>query len=325
MPIDPQIQQLLNRGTGVPDTHTLSVQEARLQYERRIALMATPAAVASVTERSIAGPGGPLRLRVYRPEANGPMAAVVFFHGSGFVLCSLDTHDGMCRNLAAGSGCVVISVDYRLAPEHPFPAGLEDCVHATQWMADNALSEGIDPRRLAVAGDSAGGTMAAAVALTLRDRGGPPLVAQLLIYPATDHYSARWPSYASNASGYGLTRETMIWFWDHYLSDSTAADAPYASPYRTASLRDLPPAFVSTAQYDPLRDEGEAYAARLTAAGVPTVMCRYDGMNHGFLFWVGIVDMAGQAMADACTWLREQTLEAGHSGQGPGGAAPAVA
>ncbi len=304
MPIDPQIQVLLDKGTGVPATHTLSVAEARTQYEARVALMAPPAAIAAVDERSIAGPGGPLRLRVYRPQGNGPFSLLVFFHGSGFVLCSLDTHDGMCRNLCAGAGCVVVSVDYRLAPEHKFPAPLDDCLFATRWAAQHAAELSADGSRVAVAGDSAGGNLAAATALRLRDEGGPVLRGQLLIYPVTDYYTPGTPSYRENAEGYGLTRDTMRWFWDHYLADPADAANPYASPLRAATVAQLPPALVVTAEFDPLRDEGEDYAARLRAAGVPAQTSRWDGMNHGFFFWVGVVDKAGAAMAESCAWLR---------------------
>lgn len=307
MPVHPQIQQFLDKGAGVPATHTLSVADARAQYEARIALMAEPAPVAGVEERVIAGPeGDELRLRLYRPDRQGRLPVVVFYHGSGFVLCSLDTHDGMCRNLTAGAGCLVVSVDYRLAPEHPFPAGLHDCVHATRWVAQNAEALGADPAQIAIAGDSAGGNLVAAAALVLRDEGGPMPMAQVLIYPATDHYSAGWPSYERCRTGYGLGPDTMRWFWDHYLPDRADAAKPYVSPYRAPSLEGLPPAFVATAEYDPLCDEGEAFAGRLTEAGIPTLLRRYEGMNHGFLYWVGIIDVADAAMRDICAWLRER-------------------
>jgi acetyl esterase len=305
MPVDPQIQALLDKGMGVPATHTLSVPEARAQYEARVALMAPPAAVAAVDERSIAGPGGPLRLRVYRPFGTGPFPLLVFFHGSGFVLCSLDTHDGMCRNLCAGAGCVVVSVDYRLAPEHKFPAPLDDCVCATHWAVQHAEQLSADGTRVVLAGDSAGGNLAAATALRLRDEGGPMLQGQLLIYPVTDFHTPGTPSYRANAEGYGLTRDTMIWFWAHYLADPADATDPYASPLRAATVAGLPPALVVTAEFDPLCDEGENCAARLREAGVPVRLSRWAGMNHGFFFWVGIVDKAGEAMAEGCAWLRE--------------------
>ncbi len=304
MPVDPQIQALLDLGAGVPATNTLSVPVARAQYEGRIRLMAPSAAVAAVTERTIAGPGGDLRLRVYRPAGQGPFPLLAFFHGSGFVLCSLDTHDGMCRNLCAGAGCIVVSVDYRLAPEHKYPAGLDDCVFATRWIAEHGGDLEGDARRLGVCGDSAGGNMAAATALRLRDENGPRLIGQLLIYPVTDYHSPGTQSYRDNAEGYGLTRDTMIWFWDHYLRQPADAADPYASPLRARDLSRLPPALVVTAEYDPLRDEGEYYAEKLRQAGTPAITQRWDGMNHGFFFWVGRVDKAGAAMAESCRWLR---------------------
>jgi acetyl esterase len=304
MPVDPQIQVLLDRGTGVPATHTLSVAEARRQYEARIALMAPPPQAMKVVERSIDAQGRSLRLRIYTPAASGPLPLMIFFHGSGFVLCSLDTHDGMCRNLATGVGCVVVSVDYRLAPEHKFPSGPDDCLTATRWAAANAPELGVDPALIMVAGDSAGGNMAAVTALRIRDEGGPRLCGQLLLYPVTDYHTPGTPSYSENGDGYGLTRTTMEWFWDHYLTDPEEAANPYASPLRAPDLGGLPAAYVMSAEYDPLRDEAERYGARLREAGVPTEITRRSGMNHGFLFWVGVVAGADSAMADACAWAR---------------------
>jgi acetyl esterase len=318
MPIDPQIHALLDKGSGVPATHTLPVPVARAQYEARIALMAPPAKIAAVREQTIVGPDGPgrpLRIRIYTPLGTGPFPLLVFCHGSGFVLCSLDTHDGMCRNLCAGAGCVVASVDYRLAPEHKFPAGPDDCLHATRWAAAHAAELGADPARIAIAGDSAGATMAAVTALRLRDEGGPVLCGQLLLYPVTDYYTPGTPSYRENAEGYGLTRETMKWFWDHYLSNPSEGAHPHAAPLRAPVLSDLPPALVITAEYDPLRDEGELYAENMRAAGVRAALSRYDGVNHGFMFWVGIVDKAGKAMNESCDWLRAAFAQ-------PRGAAP---
>ena len=311
MPVDPQIRALLDRGTGVPATHTLQVAEARRQYEARIALMAPPPPMAKVLERSIDGPGGAMKLRVYTPAGSGPFPLMMFFHGSGFVLCSLDTHDGMCRNLASGIGCVVVSVDYRLAPEHKFPKGPDDCLAATRWAADHAAELGIDPARIMVAGDSAGGNMAAVTALRLRDEGGPKLCGQMLLYPVTDYHTPGTPSYAENADGYGLTRDTMEWFWGHYLTSPTEAENPHASPLRARDVTGLPPAYVTSAEYDPLRDEAERYGMRLRQAGVPTEITRFPGMNHGFLFWVGIVGAADSAMAEACAWARQAFAKKG--------------
>jgi acetyl esterase len=320
MPVDPQIRALLDRGTGVPATHTLPVAEARRQYEARIALMAPPPQVAKVLERRIDGPEGTIALRIYTPAGGGPFPLMMFFHGSGFVLCSLDTHDGMCRNLAAGIGCVVVSVDYRLAPEHKFPKGLDDCLAATRWAADNAAELGIDPAFIMVAGDSAGGNMAAVTALRLRDQGGPGLCGQMLLYPVTDYHTPGTPSYVENADGYGLTRDTMKWFWAHYLTDPAEAENPHASPLRARDFAGLPPAYVSSAEYDPLRDEAERYGMRLRQAGVPTEITRFPGMNHGFLFWVGMVGGADSAMAEACAWARQAFRKAGagdREGSGP--------
>lgn len=306
MPVDPQIQALLDKGTGVPATHTLPVPEARAQYEARIALMAKPAEVARVEERTIDGPGGPIRLRIYTPRGTGPFPLLVFYHGSGFVLCSLDTHDGMCRNLCAGAGQVVVSVDYRLAPEHPFPAAPDDCLAATRWAAAHAVELGADAARMILCGDSAGGNLAAVTALRLRDEGGPRPIGQALLYPVVDFHDGPWPSYVENAEGYGLTRATMEWFLGHYIADpATQARHPHAAPLHARDLSGLPQAYISTAEYDPLRDEAEAYAARLREAGVPVMLTRFAGMNHGFLFWVGIVDRAGAAMDEACAWLRD--------------------
>jgi acetyl esterase len=195
-------------------------------------------------------------------------------------------------------------VDYRLAPEAKFPAAADDCLAATRWAVANAAALGADPGRVVIAGDSAGGNLAAVTALRLRDEGGPALLGQLLIYPVTDYIEPGTPSMIENAEGYGLTRDGMAWFWNHYLEDPSHGAHPHASPLRSNDLSGLPPALVVTAEYDPLRDEGEFYADRLRQAGVPTQMKRWDGMNHGFFFWPGVVDRAGEAMDEACAWVR---------------------
>ncbi len=304
MPVDPQIQMLLDLGAGLPQLQTLSVDDARAQFAARDFTGLRRPEVASVVNRDMQGPGGSLGLRIYTPQGNGPFPLMVFFHGSGFVLCSLDTHDGMCRNLCAGTGCVVVSVDYRLAPEAKFPAATHDCLAATRWAVANAAALGADPGRVFVAGDSAGGNLAAVTALRIRDEGGPRLLGQLLIYPVTDYYEPGTPSMIENAEGYGLTRVGMIWFWNHYLAAPSDGANPHASPFRAADLSGLPPALVVTAEYDPLRDEGEYYSDRLRQAGVPTQMKRWEGMNHGFFFWPGVVDRASDAMDEACDWVR---------------------
>ncbi len=316
MPVDPQIQVLLDAMAGLPPAHTLSVEDARLRMEQRPREGLRVPPVASVVDRTIPGPGGPLRLRIYTPhgmlteQGIGPFPLLMFFHGSGFVVCSLDTHDIMARNLCAGAGCVVVSVDYRLAPEHKFPAGIDDCLHATRWAAEQAHELNVDPRRIAVCGDSAGGNMAAVTALRVRDEGGPHLCAQVLIYPVTDYHDPGTPSYVENAEGYGLTAQGMAWYFGHYLSDPAQAADPLASPLRAASLRDLPPALVYSAEYDVLRDEAERYAERLRADGVPVTFKRWHGMNHGFFQWVGRVDRATAANDEAAAWLRDAFAQA---------------
>jgi acetyl esterase len=304
MPLDPQVKALLDQMAGLPRLEELSVADARNQVERRIAVNLPTVAVASVLNRSIPGPGGDLPLRIYTPNGNGPFPLMVFFHGSGFVLCSLDTHDGVCRNLCGAAGCVVVSVDYRLAPEHKFPAGPEDCYAATKWAAEHAGQLNADPGRVVIAGDSAGGNMVAVTALMIRDKDGPALRGQLMIYPVTDYFNSRHRSYTENAEGYGLTAAGMQWFWAQYLNSESEADNPLVSPLRAKDLRGLPPALIITAEYDILRDEGELYGERLVEAGVPTKVVRYDGMNHGFFQMYGIVDKAKQALEESATWLK---------------------
>ncbi len=305
MPVDPQIQVLLNARAALPPMHTLSVADARQQMAARAIPGLRSPDVASAVNRDMPGPGGPLPLRIYTPEGTGPFPLMVFFHGSGFVVCDLDTHDAMCRNLCDGTRSVVVSVDYRLAPEHKFPAAPDDCLAATRWVAANAVALNGDASRIILAGDSAGGNLAAVKALRCRDEGGPALAGQLLIYPVTDYHTPGTPSYEENAEGYGLGRAGMEWFWNHYLADSSHGAHPHASPLRAASLAALPPAYVATAEYDPLRDEGEIYGKALQAAGVPTRIKRWDGVNHGFFFFVGIVDKSGSAMDEACAWVND--------------------
>jgi acetyl esterase len=231
----------------------------------------------------------------------------VYFHGGGFVALGLDSHDGVCRYLCAESGSVVVSVDYRLAPEHRFPAAAEDAVDATQWVADQAQALGVDPLRLVVGGDSAGGCLAAAAAMHFRDTGGPALAGQLLLYPVTDHPSGTPDAYSRFGAGFGLTALAMHWFWDQYLAAPEQAADPLASPLRMVSCAGLPPAYVMVAEYDVLRDEGEALARRLAQAGVPLRERCSAGMNHGFLKHVGRLPEAAAELDDACLWLRQVT------------------
>ena len=285
MPLDKQAQALIERFVreGTPPVSKLTPTAARrLAREVNRRLTSPPEAVAVVKNTKISGPSAQIPLRVYIPREGKILPVLAYFHGGGWVLGDLDSVDSLCRSLAKAANCVVVSVNYRLAPEHKFPAAVEDACSATKWIADNATDLSGDSRRIGVGGDSAGGNLAASVSLMARDRHGPPIMFQLLIYPATN-YAFDTASYIHNAEGYWISRDDMKWFWNHYLRDEEDGRNPYASPLRAANLSSLPPAFVITAEYDPLRDEGEAYAARLGECGVPVKLTRYDGMIHDFM------------------------------------------
>lgn len=258
--------------------------------------------VARTEDRVIAGAdGNDLPIRIYWAEATDePRPVVVFFHGGGWVIGGIDSHDGQVREMVNRTGMVYVSVDYRLAPEAKFPAAAEDCYAATQWVAANAASIGADADRLGVAGDSAGGNLAAVVAQMARDRGGPAIAHQLLIYPCCDMDSNAWPSQTENGFDYFLTKESMDWFYDQY-ADVADRNNPYASPIKAVDLSGLPPACVITAEFDPLRDEGEAYGAALQEAGVACEVHRYDGMFHGFFGMTLAIPGAVEAQETAAT------------------------
>jgi acetyl esterase len=305
MPLRAKAQEFLDQiaAAGMPPLGSASVPETRQGFDGIAAFGGPPPEIARVEDRRIPGPAGDVSVRIYTPKASGPLPLVAYYHGGGWVIGTLDTHDAACRHLAKRAGAVVVSVDYRLAPEHKFPAAVEDCYAATCWMASHAATLGGDPKRLVVAGDSAGGNLAAAVSLMARDRGTPAIAWQLLVYPVTD-FSYDTRSYRENADGYLLTRDAMVWFWNHYLREPGDGANPYAAPLRASSLAHLPPAMVITAEYDPLRDEGETYARRLREAGVPVKLKRYDGIIHGFFILTGVFDEAHQAIAEAAEEIR---------------------
>ncbi len=283
MPLDPEAKASLEKraAMGVPAQHEVSPEEARAMQEAQPRIPGPE--VASVSDHAVPGPHGDVPVRVYVPttDAAGPLPVSTWFHGGGWVVGSIATNDATCRALANAAGAIIVSVDYRLAPEHRFPIPFDDCYAATEWVAANAASLGGDPSRLAVAGASAGGNLAAAVALRARDEDGPRIVHQSLIYPVVDNNFER-PSYVENAEGYGLSYDTMCYFWQCYLSRDADARDPYVAPMAADDLSGLPSAYVLTCEYDPLRDEGEAYAERLREAGVPVKLTRYDGMIHAF-------------------------------------------
>lgn len=269
---------------GLPPANECTVEQAR-------SLMPPPAQplepVAGIEDRRIAGPAGEIPVRIYRPagatpDAAGLLPGIVYYHGGGWGVGNIESHDGICRMLANRTGAVTISVDYRLAPEHKFPAAVDDAYAAACWAAQNSGGLGIDPQRLIVAGDSAGGNLAAAVCLMARDRGLPALACQLLLYPVTDR-NFETPSYQKYADGYFLSRDAMIWYWNHYLARDEDAANPYAAPLQATELSGLPPAIVLVAECDPLCDEGLVYAEKLQAHGTEVVTLTAQGLLHGFL------------------------------------------
>jgi acetyl esterase len=310
MALDPQAQAVLDLvvKSGRPAYHTLSPKEARQLFrETRPASTPSPPAIGSVRPVTADGPHGPIPLRVYRPAGvpdSTPLPAYVSFHGGGWVIGDLDTHDVLGRQLTAESGASVVSVEYRLAPEHKFPAAIDDAWAATRWVVAHAGELGLDGRRLAVGGDSAGGNLAAVVSLLARDAGGPSIALQVLIYPVTD-VADETGSYREFADGYLLTRDSMRWFIAHYLDTPDRAADWRASPLRAPSLAGLPPALVVTAGFDPLRDEGEAYARRLRDAGVRVDSVGYGGMIHGFVPMGRLIDTAAHAVTLIAGSLRQ--------------------
>jgi len=298
--------------SATPPVHTQDPTAARAAVD---AMDRPPGPeVHQVADRQIPGPSGPLPIRIYRP-GTGTRPVIVYFHGGGWVICGLDSHDAGCRALANATGAVVVSVDYRLAPEHPFPAPLEDCFAATGWVAAHGSELDVDPARLAVMGDSAGGNLAAAVCLRARDAGSPHIAFQVAVYPAVAGDLAL-PSQEENAEGYFLTRADMEWYWHHYVPDPADRANPLAAPLLAEDLRGLPPCHIVTAEHDPLRDEGEAYANRLREAGVPSTNTRYGGMIHGFFNMGALLPAAAQAFDDTAAVLRRALGSASVTGEG---------
>lgn len=322
MPVHPQAQQILDRGKLLPPLETLDVAAARQRCMEAFCTVGPPEAVYAVHDRvlhlashldrpgvrdlSPTLPPEGVQVRFYIPCSEQGLPVLVYFHGGGFVVNSTDTHDSVCRRLANACGCIVASVDYARAPEHPYPAALQQCYAVAAWMAENAGQVNGDPGMIALGGDSSGGTLAAGVSLMARDLGGPDIRFQLLIYPAVDHCRPGTESYREFGSGYSLTRPIMEWFLDLYLKDVKNPDAPYLFPLRAKHLEHLPPAHVITAACDPLRDEGEAFVTRLEKAGVPVTHKRYEGMIHGFVLMHAAIDRGNEALSDMAAVLRKR-------------------
>jgi acetyl esterase len=307
MPIDPDARALIDAmAGGFPKLHELpsGTEARRLVAEAMQGHEPEGEPVHHVEDRQVAVDSGEITVRIYRPSDRTDLPVVVFFHGGGWVMCDLASHDPMARRMANGSGCIVVATDYRLAPEHRYPTAAEDCYAALCWAAANASSFGGDPSRLAIFGDSAGGNLAAVVAQMARDRGGPPLALQVLAYPVID---ARCDTESHRTIGgdYFLWSEEVQWCWQQYLREPADGAEPYASPSRAESLAGLPRALVITPEFDPLRDEGERYARWLDAAGVPTTCTRYEGMFHSFLTFTGVLPAADRAHEQIAGALRE--------------------
>ncbi len=303
MSLDPQIAGLIETlDSGFPPVHTMTGAEARAAIRSRFVANPNPEPVADVADHQVDVGGGSIAIRVYRPESGEPLPILVYAHGGGFVFCDLDSHDGLCRNLANLLPAVVISVGYRLAPEYQWPTAAEDVFAVTQWAATHATELGGDATRVAVGGDSAGGNLAAVTTVMARDRGGPAIAAQLLLYPviAADFDTE---SYRRFGRGYYNPRPALQWYWDQYVPDAADRRHPYASPLQ-ADLAGLPAAVLVLAGHDPLRDEGIAYADALAAAGVPVTRCAFEGGIHGFMT-MPMLDVAHQARREAARSLAE--------------------
>jgi acetyl esterase len=308
MPLHPLIAATLQTAEVAGSAQPWSIAEVRRAADQSQPEPTPDQPRVSIHDMGIPGPGGDMPSRVYLPTGDGPHPILMFFHGGGFVALGADSLDYLCTRLCAWTNCMVISVGYRLAPEHPFPAAPDDCLAATRWAFSHAGPLGGDPSRIAVAGTSAGACLAAVVSQRARDEGGPALCAQVLFYPVTDYPGSPTTSYMTFAAGHGLTRAQMIWFWEQYLPDKTLADHPHASPLRIDRAAGLPATHVVVAECDPLHDEGVAYVEKLTRAGVDTVLQDVEGVNHGFLRFVGTLPQAEHAIRGACAWLKKRVV-----------------
>ncbi|OJY32415.1 MAG: hypothetical protein BGP06_10570 [Rhizobiales bacterium 65-9] len=305
MPLHPAIDKVVKRLAQEPSIAEFDVPEGRRRMSARPLPNIKKAPVASIHNVDATGRNGAIPIRIYTPRGSGPFPVAFYFHGGGFCYMDVDAYDTACHALCDGARAIVVSVEYRLAPEHPYPAGADDCIDAVEWFVAESGRFVADASRLALSGDSGGACLAAATALRIRDQGGPRISGLLLFYPMTDHYSAGWPSFKHYGGGdFGLRGDLIKLCWDSYLTSSEQIDDPIAVPMRAASLSRLPETLVQTAEYDLLRDEGEAFANRLRKDNVKVDLVRCDGLNHGFLSWWGILPEVNQRVDEACAWLR---------------------
>jgi acetyl esterase len=305
--LNEQAQKMMDaaKGAGIPPVYSLTVPEARERMRKAFIRTDGVQEVTSVREEDISLSDHPIRVRIYAPNPGNNLPCILFFHGGGWTLNDLDTHDDLCRSICSDVEAVVISVDFRLAPEHKFPAAIDDSYAALEWVFENHGRLGIDTDRIAVAGDSSGATQATVVCRLARDRGLPAIRYQWLLYPVTDFYDRNTVSYEENATGYSLDREMMVWFWGNYIDDTTDRNDSRLCPLRCDDLAGMPPGLVMTAHYDPLRDEGETYAKKLIEAGVDIELIRYGDQMHGFILQRRKIDTADIAYRDAVSRLRK--------------------
>jgi len=309
MALEPVTQKILESlaASGLPPAYFLPAEQARAQMNALFITNETPETVGSVVNTYIPCSWGNLGIRIYTPSGQGIFPVFVFFHGGGWSMSNIETHDALCRRITNLSDCIVISVDYRLAPEHKYPAAVDDAYTAMQWAFDNAARLNGDPEKIIVGGDSSGAALAAVVCMMARDRGKLDIAYQVLIYPPTDYYLPGTKSYIENGTGYFIDRDFMIWFWNNYLPSDADLNNPYVCPLRAKDFSNLPPAIVLTCEYDPLRDEGEEYARKLQEAGVDVEFKRYDGMIHGFILQFGIMSQAHDAIQQIASGIKKKS------------------